>query len=169
MSEIQDRLNELLEYRDGKVYWKVDRGSRKCKGKEAGTDHGKGYKALRIRELGGSMLLHRVIWIMHHGDAPEMLDHINNDKSDNRIENLRPATRVQNGYNRAGTSINTTGVKNVSWVKRNKKWGVNISVNGKRKWIGLFEDLELADLVAQEVRHKYHGQYAHHGVQNVRD
>jgi hypothetical protein len=162
MSELQQRLHELFEYRDGDLYWKVDRGSQKCKGKKAGTPTSKGYLAFRVRELGGSMLVHRAVWIMQHGEAPDRLDHINGNPLDNRIENLRPASRSQNGYNRPVAAHNTSGVKNVSWCKTKNKWSVTVSVSGKKKWFGYYNDIELAEMVATEVRNKYHGEFACH-------
>ena len=163
MSSLQESYLKLFEYRDGKIYWRENRGSQKCKGKMAGTLVS-GYLKVRARELGGSVGVHRVIYCMQHGYMPEFIDHINGVRDDNRIENLRPATKAENKLNSTTYSNNTSGSKNVSWFKNNNKWGVSVSVNHKRKFIGLFEDLELAQLVAMEARNKYHGEYANHGV-----
>ena len=99
---------------------------------------------------------------MHNGYLPEEIDHINNTPTDNRIENLREATRMQNCHNKKITTKNKTGSKNVFWVKDRKKWRVTMRVNGKVKSFGYFYDLELADLVSQEIRNKYHNQFANH-------
>jgi hypothetical protein len=163
MSTLQESYLKLFEYRDGKIYWRENRGSQKCKGKMAGTPN-LGYLTVRVRELGGSVGVHRVIFCMQHGYMPEFIDHINGVRDDNRIENLRPATKSENKLNTANYANNTSGIKNVSWFKNNKKWGVSVSVNHKRKFLGLFEDLELAQLVAMEARNKYHGAYANHGA-----
>jgi hypothetical protein len=93
---------------------------------------------------------------------PNFIDHIDCNKSNNKIENLRVATKSQNQCNRAITLLNKSGVKNVSWSKDRKEWVVQISVNGKKKFIGRYKDLELADLVAQEARDKFHGKFARH-------
>lgn len=164
MSQLQDRLNELLEYRDGKVYWKVDRGAVKCKGKEAGSIRKDGYAVINSSATCGSLAVHRAVWIMHHGKAPEFLDHINGDKTDNRIENLRPATKSQNGYNIQLDHKNVSGVKNVTWRGDTNNWRVTMKVEGKKKSFGSYDDLELAELVAHEARCKYHGEFANHGV-----
>ena len=109
-----------------------------------------------------SYSVHRLVWLMHHGVLPEFLDHINGNKLDNRIENLRPATKSQNNQNKRLYSNNTSGVKGVCWHKRIKKWQVNVRVNGKQKSFGFFDDIELAELVASEARNKLHGQFARH-------
>jgi hypothetical protein len=104
--------------------------------------------------------LHRLIFIYHHGYAPKIIDHINNDRSDNRIENLREATQQQNCLNRKLHKNNTSGVKNVRWDKKCQKWVVELSINRKRRFFGWHEDLEFAELVALEARDKYHGVFA---------
>jgi len=158
------KYSDYLEYKDGGLYWKVDRGSQKCKGKKAGTLVTSGYLRVRIRELGKSFLVHRVIFFMHHGYFPEFVDHINCDKLDNRIENLRAATKSQNLMNKEFGKNNKTGFKNVYKSKRRKHWCVAISFNKIRKYIGTFDNLELAELVAIEAREKFHGAFANHGA-----
>ena len=163
MSSLQESYLKLFEYYDGKIYWRESRGSQKCKGKMAGTLT-QGYLKVRVRELGGPVGVHRIIFCMQHGYMPEFIDHINGVRDDNRIENLRAVTKAENNLNCKTYASNTSGSKNVSWNKKLNKWGVSISANYKRKFIGLFEDLELAQLVAMEARNKYHGAYANHGV-----
>jgi len=155
------RLKELLEYRDGVLYWKEDRGSQKCKGKPAGCP-ANDYLKLRVRELGGSMFVHRVVFAMHHGYFPQEVDHVNGNKMDNRIENLREVSRTQNRLNAGKTRANRSGCKNV--YPHKDKWGVKIAVNKQKVYLGLYDDIELADLVAHAAREKYHGVYANHGV-----
>lgn len=148
-----------FRYEDGNLYWKKPR-SGIAVGKKAGCIDSQGY--LRIRFNGKKYLNHRLIFFMEYGYMPEMLDHIDNNPLNNRIENLRPATRNENGYNKSLQINNTSGYKNVFWHKSSKKWRVVITVNKKYLRFGCFDDLELADLVAQEARDKYHGQFARH-------
>lgn len=91
-------------------------------------------------------------------------DHINNKTDDNRIENMRLATVSENNQNARMRKDNTSGVKGVSWNKRDKVYAVAISVNGKRKIVGTFVDFELAELVANEARDKFHGKFANYGI-----
>ena len=99
---------------------------------------------------------------MFNGYLPKFIDHIDCNPSNNKIENLREATFSQNQHNTKKRITNTSGVKNVHWYKPLKKWMVYIMINKKRKHLGYFNNIELAELVAQEARNKYHGKYARH-------
>jgi hypothetical protein len=154
----QEYLQSIFEYKDGELFWNVKRSGIQ-KGDMAGCVDSKGYK--RIRLNGKKILNHRIIFIIHHGFLPKMLDHINLNRLDNRIENLREANRIQNGQNRV-LKNNTSGYKNVYWHTQAKKWCVRIVANKKHISCGLFNELELAGLVAQEARNKYHGEFARH-------
>jgi hypothetical protein len=157
----QERLKELFDYQDGNLVWKINRGRLAKAGQVAGNfDEKLGY--IRVGMSRKSYLLHRVIFMYHHGYLPEFLDHINGDRVDNRIENLRPATKDENCRNRCSHKNNTSGEKNVSWHIGKKKWGVSLHVNGAKRHFGDYEDLELAALVAAEARDKFHGAFARH-------
>ena len=161
MSDItKDQLIDLLEYRDGKVFWKRTSGNR-LGGSEAGSIYPDGYKRVRINRK--SYAVHRVVFLMHHGFLPEFLDHINNDKIDNRIDNLRPATISQNNHNIKTPKHNTSGIKGVLWDKSMKKWRAQTKLHRKTIYLGCFADIELAELVVVEARKIYHGQYANNG------
>ena len=92
-----------------------------------------------------------------------MIDHINNDRSDNRIENLREANDNQNAHNQMMRPDNITGVKGVSWNNARQTWVVRVNYM-KRTYQKYIKDFELAELVAIELRNKLHGQFANHGV-----
>lgn len=104
--------------------------------------------------------VHRLIFLMHHGYLPAVLDHINGDTSDNRIDNLRACNKSQNACNSKIRSDNTSGVKGVCWKKGRGKWRAYIQVKGKQLHLGHFDDLELAELVVSEARELYHGKFA---------
>lgn len=154
-------FNKYLNYRNGKLYWKVSNSNRVKIGDEAGTVNSSGY--LNIGLNNKNYLNHRIIFAIHNGYIPKVVDHINGFKTDNRIENLREATRIQNGQNMKLRTSNKSGCKNVSWHKPLNKWKVSLRVNNKVKHIGYFLNLELADLVAVEARNKYHLNFANHG------
>ena len=106
---------------------------------------------------------HRVIWKMVHGTEPEEIDHINGDRSDNRIENLQASNRLKNSKNMRRRSDNSSGVTGVWWHKAKKKWAASINDNKKRIHLGLFESKEAAN----EARSKYKerlGYTARHGM-----
>lgn len=156
----KELLHELFEYKDGELYWKIARSGIKINQK-AGSLKPNAYVLIKInRKIYGA---HRLIFLMHYGYLPINVDHIDCNPSNNKIENLREATRNQNNYNVKKRKDNTSGIKNVVWKKSNKKWVVQIMVNNKNKHIGCFDNLEFAELVAIEARNKYHGNFANHG------
>lgn len=160
MELTKDYLNSIFEYRDGNLYWKISNGNRAKIGSVAGTLSGNGYRytAVNKKRYG----IHRLIFIMHHGFIPIRVDHKDGNPLNNNINNLREATHQQNIINQKRATTNTSGFKNVHWRKDKNKWCVELIVDGKKKHIGYFEDLELADLVAHEAKDKFHGKYARH-------
>lgn len=150
--------NTLFEYRDGELFWKTfRRGVRKSR--KAGTIRG-GYNDVRID--GKNYGIHRIVFLMHHGYLPIEVDHIDLNKLNNNIENLRAATHKENTKNRPKSNSNISGYKNVSWNKRLKKWQVFLKVDQKSMYFGLYFDKEVARFVADTMRHKYHGNFANH-------
>ena len=106
-------------------------------GKEAkGTANSKGY--LLIKVLGEIYAAHRLAWMLHHGDVPTMIDHINNNKIDNRITNLRIATASQNKANTRLQVNNTSGFKGVRRMKNDRFYAV-IGHEYKKHYLGGFD------------------------------
>lgn len=145
-----------VEYKDGKLFWKTSNNQHPV-GQEVGSEQPDAYS--RFTYKGKHWLLHRAIFYYHNGYLPKYVDHINGDRSDNRIENLRPATASQNCYNQKGKGTKTLP-KNV--FAKCGKYFVALRLKGKLVRFGTYADLELADLVATEARDLYHGAYARH-------
>jgi HNH endonuclease/AP2 domain len=117
----------------------------------------------RIKHNHKNLQAHRVVWYLHHQEWPSHeIDHINGNKNDNRIENLRIATRSQNLRNQSTPKKNKSGHKNVSFDPAKNKWLVRLSVNGKNKSIGRFAEISDAINAAIAARNKYHGSFARH-------
>ncbi len=156
----QQMISDCFEYRDGCLYWKgvTHPNKQYLLNKPAGSIHQTGYRHITWNSK--VQKAHRLIFMLHHGYMPAEIDHINGDRSDNRIENLRPATRSENQCNRGAISSNTSGYPGVSWHKKSKAWVVRLMKNGKSHAIGYFKDLELAGLVSAEARSLYHGNFA---------
>lgn len=154
----QAELHERFEYRNGELFYKISPLPRVKVGSKAGSVNSDGYIKVSINNK--KYCAHRIIFMMQYGYLPTEIDHINCNKADNRIENLRAVSRNQNRYNVVSYKSNTSGAKGVNWKEKIKKW--QVSVNGK--YIGVFKDFELAELVAMEARHKYHGDYANNGL-----
>jgi len=158
----QEIAHQLFEYRDGALYWKIKPCRRDPIGTKAGHfDSARGYTSINYQKK--RYYLHRIIFLMQHGFLPAEIDHIDGNKANNKIENLRACSHSENGFNKAAQNNSKSGVKNVSWSKVRNKWIVFIKSNNKQKNIGGFDDLELAELVAVMAREKYHGAYANHG------
>jgi hypothetical protein len=158
----QAELKELLNYNPdtGVFTWNVSKPGRSF-GSIAGTRHVNGYTHIQLNKK--IYKAHRLAWLYVHGYFPECIDHINNDRDDNRIENLREATVTQNNHNSKLSKNNTSGIKGVSWHKKSMKWCATIGVYGKTIYLGLFDNLELAELVITEARNKYHGEFVNNG------
>jgi len=156
----QALVAEHFDHKDGHLYWKKVSHPNKqyLVGQEVGSIHSTGYRHVTWQNK--IYKVHRLIFLLEHGYMPAEIDHINGNRSDNRIENLRPATRSENQCNRGALSSNTSGYPGVSWHKKSKAWVVRLMKNGKSKAIGYFKDLELAGLVSIEARSLYHGTFA---------
>jgi hypothetical protein len=153
----QELLHKLFDYKEGKLYWKNDNKAKKIKGCVAGYIKKEGY--VGIRYMGKLYLAHRLIYLYHHGNLPEFIDHINLIKSDNRIENLRSCNRNENQRNHALKITNTSGYKNITWNKKNNKWQVTLDLNGKKLYFGCYFNIDVAKFISDTMRHKYYGQF----------
>ena len=152
-------LNDIFDYKDGHLYWKIAKQNVKI-GHKFGCLRDDGYIVGNLNRK--NVREHRLIFMFHHGFLPKEIDHIDGNPSNNHIENLRQADRSKNCMNQRLNSKNTSGVKGVSWRKDKKKWNVRVKIDKKNIHLGYFDDIELAELVAIEGRNKYHGQFARH-------
>ncbi len=150
-----DLLHELLEYRDGELYWKQSGKSRQM-GRPAGGINGDGYRRIKInRKL---YAVHRLVWVMHGNNPVPFVDHINGDVLDNRIENLRAATHSQNCMNRRVRFDSRSGVKGVNL--RKGKWYGCVTLNYKVYPAGYFDRKEDAIAAVDNLRKELHGEFA---------
>ena len=150
----QEEVRQLFTYReDGSLI-------RNRTGKVVVCSPSKHHRYLRIGIKGKAYSLHRVIFLLAYGHLPEGIDHIDGDRFNNRIENLRAANQSQNCLNRSVHKNNKNGHKNVHWQKNINKWAVMVTINRKRRTVGYFDDIEIANLLASEYRAKYHGEFA---------
>lgn len=169
-------VRELLRYdpKTGKLFWK--RRSRrwfksegiwkswnkKYAGKEALTAQNN-YGYLHGNIFKRDMLSHRIIWLLCTGEWPTgQVDHINGDRADNRIENLRDVTGLENRKNQKLRSDNPSGFIGVFQHKETKRWGARIGRDGKTLHLGYFSDKEDA-IAARAAAEQILGFHENHG------
>ena len=137
-------LREVLTYcpESGVLRWKVKRrGGKKAGDVAGGLGHGYVMVSINNKLYYG----HRIAWALYYGEAPELyIDHKDGDKSNNRISNLRLATRSENNHNMPRQKNNTSGQCGVYYNKAKKKWEATLGVKGKRINLGAYECKEEA-------------------------
>ena len=147
----------VWKYRQGDFPGMTDRGRKMFNSRFAGTEAGSikydGY--LSVRLAGKLHRAHRLAWLITHGDLPDVLDHINQDRSDNRIINIRLSTFAENSKNAGRQSGNTSGITGVCWFRKPKKWRARIHVNGRNIHLGMFASIEDAKAARNAANIKY--------------
>jgi hypothetical protein len=131
-------------------------------GKEAGTailDNG--YKYINIAN--NVLLVHRVIWLHQYGYWPEQVDHINHDRTDNRLANLIEVNVGENARNISLPDDNTSGRIGVSWVSHRGTWRATIKAHGVSHHLGTYHN-KVDAVAARERAEKEFGFHENHGV-----
>jgi len=152
-----ERLRELLHYdpETGVFTRRVDRRPGVKAGDIAG--HIKPNKGYRLIWIGCNWMAHRLAWLYVHGSWPDgQLDHINQDKLDNRIANLRLVNHAQNMQNRPHQRNNVSGFKGVAPCRKTGRWQALICSNNKQIHLGLFDSPELAHAAYCEAAARLH-------------
>ena len=152
------RVRELLHYQPetGVFTWLFITSNRVKVGDVAGGFDAEGYRRISID--GHNYKAHRLAWLYVHGKWPvDQIDHIDCQKNNNRLCNLREATGSGNQQNqRAPGRGNTSGFLGVSWSVRAKKWKAQITVNGKKIYLGYFPAAELAHAAYLQAKEELH-------------
>jgi hypothetical protein len=156
-------VNQIIERLDynpdsGEFRWKVKTKTGQIGGIAGNVNH-RGYRSIWIDGL--QFYAHRLAWLISFGEWPDVdIDHINENKSDNRISNLRKATRSENMFNRKANKNNTSGVKGVSFCRQTKRWVAQITVNRKNIKLGRFDTIEEAANIYSEKAKQFRGEFA---------
>lgn len=159
----QERLKEVLAYEPstGVFTWRIGR-PKAAAGAVAGGKNWKGYCVICVD--GKRYRAHRLAWLYVHGAMPEsQIDHINHDKLDNRIENLRVVTNLENHKNMGLFSDNTSGYTGVSFCKAKQKWTARIKDGKVYRNLGYFAD-KLDAVAARETKKIELGYHPNHGL-----
>lgn len=155
---MKEALRAAFDYHpDGFLLWKVAPQGRRV-GDRAGTLLSTGYTQIKWNYR--KYQAHRLIWAWHFGNLPEYLDHIDRNKSNNRIENLRPATLKQNAGNvkkRAGTTSRWRGVH---WCRTAQRWVASIQDGPKKRTLGKYETENEAAWVYNQAASTAFGEFA---------
>jgi len=161
------KLKELFNYdkTTGIFTRKVKKGNRTKIDDVVGSVNSGGY--LQVKIDGKLYQLHRLAWLYEYGKFPESkIDHDNHNKEDNRIDNLKAKSQLENCQNMSLSKKNTSGVCGVTYRKDTNKWVAQIRANKEYKFLGIFEDKEDAIKARKEAEIKY-GFHANHGKREV--
>lgn len=152
----RDRPNEMFSSERAAKSWRTQ-----FLGKIAGSLVKKDSNSYwQIEIFNNKYQSHRIIWKLYYGeDPPEIIDHIDGDGSNNKINNLRAATVFQNGWNAKKGSRNKSGYKGVSFNTERNKWRAAICINKKTILIGYYSTPEEASLAYQKASAQYHGEF----------
>jgi len=156
----------------GELLYRVNCGTRGKRGSVVGTSRVDGYKQCSLE--GTIYLLHTLVWVHQTGEAvPKgmQMDHVNHNRADNRLANLRCVTPVEN-YRNTSARRNASGHRGVVWSSRKGMWRAYITTRGKRSWLGMHRNIEdaIAARLAAEVElgfHPNHGLTANEVAANV--
>lgn len=166
----QELVRRLFDYKDGHLYWKVKITNSTKIGAMAGHLHKRPIKGdrymMKINYI--QFATARIIFLWHYGYCPEMVDHKNRIKTDDRIENLRAATRSENARNRSsmrGASSKYLGV----YVKNEPSWIATINIDGKQHHLGSFKTEESAALAYNEMAKIHYGEFANLNIIEPKD
>lgn len=156
-----DPIRDSLDYdpETGLFIWTAVRRGVK-RGQIAGSRHSSGYISIMIEKK--NYLAHRLAWYFVYGVLPKsFVDHIDRNKTNNRIANLRLASSAQNLSNKPKSASNTSGVKGVSWDLHKKRWVAAISVGNKSIFLGRFYCKHAARHAYCAAARRYYGEFAY--------
>ena len=154
-----DEVREAFDYDEetGDLIWKIKPCKKVSIGDVAGSYDKSGYRQTGYK--GATYFIHRLVWGYVHGQfPPKDIDHIDGDRANNRISNLRAVSHQENSKNSKLSKNNTSGVTGVYWHKKTSKWEAAIAINGKKIHLGLFNDFFEACCIRKsaESKHDFH-------------
>lgn len=156
-----DYLRQVFYEKDGHLYWKEKHNRNYEVDSLAEYPHPSGY--LQIFLDGRWRYVHRIIYVLHHGVYPDVVDHIDGNKANNLIGNLRSCNYHENFYN-AGRSVrNTSGIKGIYYDITKDKWRGRVCFMGRSYSAGIHSDISVMQRLVENLRSKLHGEFCNHG------
>ena len=155
----KELLWTIFDYRDGILYRKrVKETKVKKEGQVTGSVMKNGYRICSV--FNRLFLVHRLVFMMFRGYFPEFVDHINHNRDDNRIENLREAQRRDNNRNAKRGKNNKSGCPGVYWDKTREKWIAAICIDYKTINLGGFPSFLDAVAARKAAENREYGEFA---------
>lgn len=155
-----ERLKELLEYDEntGKFTWISVNSNRVKIGDIAGTVNNHGYRVTTVD--GKKNQEHRLVWLYTYGNFPDkFIDHIDGDRANNLLSNLRECSIIENARNVKIMDTNTSGFKGVSYSERDGTYSAYLTSGGKCKNLGARSTPEEASLLYEAAAKELHGKF----------
>lgn len=155
----QDILKTHLSYNpDNGIFLRLISNNSQIKvGDIAGSLSDDGY--IRIQILGKSYKAHRLAWLYVYGKFPTYIDHIDGNRTNNKLNNIRQCSLSENQKNTKIPIHNKSGIKGVSWNKAYCKWEVNARLNCKKYFLGRFDEISIAAKVYDDFAIQNHGDF----------
>lgn len=152
MTPSLQKISDKFYYSEGRLLYRG--GSYNPADKEPGWVNWSGYRMVSFDRK--QLKTHRVIFALHYGYFPALIDHIDRNKLNNKIENLREATKSINGLNCKVRANNTSTFTGVNYRKDRKKWRAYVKINGTQEFIGYWDTKEQAvEARANYMKEKY--------------
>lgn len=155
-----EQVRKIFEYlpETGQLRRRITTSANAIAGELAGYPDGKGYLCVSVKKR--LYRFHRIVFLHVHGWLPEQLDHIDGDKLNNRVENLRPCTCSRNAGNAKLMRHNTSGYRGVSQNAKSGKWVAQIKIFGQQTYLGRFDTPEEAARVYNTAAIEHFAEFA---------
>lgn len=155
------QLMSTLDYNPstGILTWKIHPSRAVKAGDKVTNTSSHGY--IRVKIQGREYLAHRLIWLYVYGYLPKCIDHIDRNRSNNKLANLREATYQNNSHNMGPRKKGSSKYKGVCWCKRRSRWQAEITIRGYCKYLGHYKVEQDAALAYNKAAKRFHGKFAY--------
>jgi len=163
-ANLAERAKEQFIYdpETGKFKYRIKPNKNIDINKEPGYINNNGYRVIAMD--GKDYLAHRLVWLYMNNCLPLLIDHINGNKSDNRLCNLREATKSQNAVNSGVRKNNKLGIKGIQQVKGSIGYQVRFYINGKQHYLGTYPTMDHALKIYKDAVIAIHNEFVHSSV-----